>query len=82
MGAMKEMMMELGEKGMIHVTFDEIARWEAATGETVRTEIVAIGQADVLCISADDARRIVRSPFVTLEDAREIAWRIEVGGID
>ena len=85
MGAMKELMMDAGERNCILANANEVRRWAAATGLGMVFMPICLesrGRA-VWCdsLAANDARRLANDPRVAESDREELLFRLEVGGL-
>lgn len=85
MGAVKEMIGEMGAAGCVPVDAKMLRRWRAATGAEITTTTVTVdvrGQSVTECgIPATEAFRLAADGRLAESDRRELRWLMEVAGL-
>lgn len=85
MGAVKEMIGEVGAAGCVPVDATMLARWRKATGTTIKTRMVTVEVRGMThkerSLPADEARRLAADERLDAADRDHLLWIMEVAGV-
>jgi hypothetical protein len=85
MGAVKEMIGELGAAGFVPVDAAMLTRWQRATGTKIKTERVTVEVRGRTVaergLPAAEARRLAADARLAPEDREHLAWIMRVAGV-